>query len=174
MNLQEELLSSDLNDLIDRLTLYATSRLKTRGLKDFQGREPIDFVSDLILKVLEGTRDFEKAKCSFREFMFGCLKSEISNFFTLNPPGKNLDLSGLDQSEIQNNNKELESQVIEMLKSSGADDDELILFDYWLEGTTKPAEIASDLGIDVKEVYVITKRLERRLQKIKSKAKEIL
>lgn len=174
MNLQEELLSNDLNDLIDRLTLYATSRLKTRGLKDFQGREPIDFVSDILLKVLEGTRDLEKAKCSFREFMFGCLKSEISNFFTLNPSGQNFDLTGLDQSEIQNDNEEVESQVIEMLKSSGANDDELILFDYWLGGTTKPAEIASDLGIDVKEVYVISKRLERRLQKIESKAKEIL
>lgn len=174
MNLQEELQSTNLDDLIDRLTLYATSRLKLMGIKDFQGREPFDFVGDLLLKVLEGTRDWEKAKCSFRDFMFGCLKSEISNFFTLHPAGQNLDLTGLDQSEPQSDYDEVESRIVEMLKSTGADDNELILFDYWLEGTIKPSEIALDLGIDVKEVYVITKRLERRLQKIRTKAKEIL
>mgnify|MGYP003648770776 CR=1 FL=1 len=88
MNLYDELQSIDLDDLLDRLTSYATNRLKSAGLKDLGGKEPFDFVGDLLLKVIEGTRDWENANCSFTDFMFGSLRSEISNFLKGSLVGK--------------------------------------------------------------------------------------
>ncbi|MBK1439975.1 sigma-70 family RNA polymerase sigma factor [Parapedobacter sp. ISTM3] len=174
MNLCDALQSVDLDDLIKRLTLYASSRLRSVGVKDFDGKEPVDFVGDLFLKVMEGTRDWEKANCSFTEFMFGCLKSELSNFFNGTSIGQTQDLQGIELDSGQNDFKEEREQVSELLKRAGADDNELLVFEYWLDGIYKPAEIAGDLGIDVKEIYVITKRLERRLPKIRVQAKSII
>lgn len=174
MNLTEAIQSVDMEEVLDRMNAYAISRLKSVGVKSFNGKEPIDFVGDVILKVIEGKRDWATAKCSFTEFLFGCLKSEINNFFSSN---KNLyedelpDISSIEQSiNIEHKRK----QVSELLKQEGADDDELTVFECWADGITKPAEIAKDLGIDVKEVYNITKRLERRLPKIQIQVTNII
>jgi len=43
-----------------------------------------------------------------------------------------------------------------------------------MEGVKKPSEIAGDLGINIKEVYNSTKRIERRLFKIQSIIKTIV
>lgn len=173
MSVEEEIQAIDMDDLIDRMTAYAFSHLKSIGVKDFEGKEPIDFVSNVILKTLEGTRDWEKAKCSFTEFLFGCLKSDIDSFYKSKKTYENElpDISS--KGEPSNIDKERE-QISELLKKEGADDDELIVFDCWMDGILKPAEIAKDLGIDVKAVYNITKRLERRLPPIKSQIKNII
>ncbi len=174
MNLTEAIQSVDMDEVIDRMNAYAISLLKSVGVKNFNGKEPIDFVGDVILKVMDGKRDWTSAQCSFTEFLFGCLKSEISNFFTTH---KNIYDSELPEipSNGQSLNVEVQrNQVSELLKQEGADDDELIVFEYWADGVTKPAEIAKDLGIDVREVYKITKRLERRLPKIQTQVANII
>ena len=76
MYLAEAIKSVDMNEVIDRMNAYAISLLKSVGSKNFNGKEPIDFVGDVILKVMEGKRDWSKAKCSFTEFLFGCLKRD--------------------------------------------------------------------------------------------------
>ena len=65
-------------------------------------------------------------------------------------------------------------QVSDLLEQEGADDDELTVFECWVDGINKPADIAKDLGVDVKEIYKIIKRLERRLPKIQTQAINIL
>tara|TARA_R110000868_G_scaffold312820_3_gene573799 strand:- start:15976 stop:16599 length:624 start_codon:yes stop_codon:yes gene_type:complete len=174
MNLYDELQSIDLDDLLDRLTSYATNRLKSAGLKDLGGKEPFDFVGDLLLKVIEGTRDWENANCSFTDFMFGSLRSEISNFLKGSLVGQTQDLLESHAYNNQDDIKEERQQVSELLQQAGADDDELMVFEYWLDGICKPREIAEDLGIDVKEIYRTVKRLERRLPKIREQAKSII
>ena len=174
MNLYDELQSVDLDDLIDRLTLYATNRLMSAGLKDLGGREPCDFVGDLLLKVMEGTRDWENANCSFTDFMFGCLKSELSNFFNGSLIGQTQDLLESHPHGNQEDIKEERQLVSELLQQAGADDEELMVFEYWMDGIYKPREIAEDLGIDVRVVYRTVKRLERRLPKIRVQAKSII
>ena len=72
------------------------------------------------------------------------------------------------------NIEEKRKQVSELLKQAGSDDDELTVFEYWMDGILKPADIAKDLGVDVKEIYVITKRLERKREKIQQQAINIL
>lgn len=174
MNLKEAIESIDMNEVIDRMNAYAIMRLKTVGVKNFDGKEPIDFVGDVILKVMDGQRNWSNAKCSFTEFLFGCLKSEISNFFSTN-----INIIADELPEVSSNDEsfsidETRNQISEALTKEGADDDELIIFEYWMDGILKPAEIAKDLGMDVRVVYNITKRLERRLSKIQTQVINII
>lgn len=174
MTLEEALHNNDMIEIMDSMNAYAISRLKTVGVKNFNGKEPIDFVGDVILKVMEEKRNWSKAQCSFKEFLFGCLKSEITNFFTTN---KNIyadELPDIPSNEQSFNVEEKRNQVSELLKQEGADDDELTVFEYWMDGVFKPSEIAKDLGIEVKAVYNITKRLERRLAKIQTQVTNII
>ena len=174
VNLIEAIQSVDLEEIIDSMNAYAISRLKTVGVKNFNGKQPIDFVGDVVLKVMEGTRDWSKAECSFKEFLFGCLKSEITNFFTTNKDIYTDELTAVPVNGQPSNIEEKRKQVSELLQQEGSDDDELTVFEYWMDGIVKPAEIAKDLGVEVKEVYNITKRLERRLPKIQTQAINIL
>jgi DNA-directed RNA polymerase specialized sigma24 family protein len=174
MNLAEAIQSENIGDIIDRMNAYAISRLKSVEEKTFNGISPLDFVGDVILKVMEGSRNWDSAECSFKLFLFGCLKSDISNFFiTL----KNKHTNELPDIPVNGNPINIEEkgkQFSELLKRSGASDDELTVFEYWMDGILKPAEIAKDLGVDVKEIYVITKRLERKREKIQQQAINIL
>lgn len=174
MNLTEAIHSVDMDEVIDRMNAYAISLLKSVGAKNFNGKEPIDFVGDVILKVMEGKRDWAKAQCSFTEFLFGCLKSEISNFFATNKNLYDSELPEIPSNGLSSNDEDKRNQIFELLKQEGADDNELLIFEYWVDGITKPKEIAKDLGIEVKEVYNITKRLERRLPKIQTQVANII
>jgi DNA-directed RNA polymerase specialized sigma24 family protein len=174
MDLREAIESVDMDDIIDRLNVYALSRLHSVGIKNFKGRLPEDFVGDLILKIFEGSRDWNKANCSFELFLFGCLKSDIDNFFTTNKFNYTDTLPEVPIDGHLSSFEEERQELPVLLKKEGSDDEELIVFECWMEGMNKPAEIAADLGIDVKEVYRITKRLERRLQKIKPQISSLL
>jgi RNA polymerase sigma factor (sigma-70 family) len=174
MNVYDEFNACDLDPIIDRMVSYAYYRLNNEGIKDFDGKDPLDFVSDIFLKVLEGKRDWNNAKCPFVEFLFGCLKSDISNFF------KTIKRK-IDDIEIENfpdnNFESIEEQkklIVQMLIDENADDEELIVFDYWTDGITKPNLIAKDLGISEKDVYNIIRRLDRKIKKIQLKAIKVL
>lgn len=174
MNLAEAIQSIDFDEVIDRMNAYAFSQLKSVGVKTFNGKEPIDFVGEVILKVMEGQRDWTKANCSFTEFLFGCLRSEISNFFKTNKNIYDNELPEISTTDQSFSVEPIRNSISEILKLEGADDDELTVFEYWADGLIKPSEIAKDLGINVKEVYNITKRLERRLTKIQTQVKNII
>ena len=176
MNFADFLESADLDDIIDRLHLYAKGRLKSNGVKNFGGREPMDFVSDLILKVIEERRTWNGSNYSFTEFLFGALKSEISNFFSTNKEVFSLDNLPEVASDSHPDDDILirKKIIIELLEHAGADDDEIFIFDCWSDGLSKPSEIARDLDMDVKKVNNISKRLNRRLQQIQSQAKHII
>ncbi len=174
MNLAETIASEDMDEIIDRMNAYAISRLKSVGEKTFNGKSPVDFVGEIILKVMEGKRKWDNAECSFRMFLFGCLKSDISNFFKTIKNNHSTDFPELIVNETLINIEEKRNEVSELLKKTGADDDELTVFEYWMDGILKPADIAKDLGIHVNEVYVIIKRLERKREKIKTQAITII
>lgn len=173
MNLATAIQSVDMDDIIDRMNAYAISRLRSVGAKDFNGKEPIDFVGDLLLKVMEGKRDWSKAQCSFKEFLFGCLKSEISNFFRAHQ-SIYTDQLPLDLSDENSEVTERRTHAIALLRREGADNDELAVLECWLDGVTKPSDIASELETEVKHIYNVIKRLERRLRKTQEKAKKIV
>lgn len=174
MNLADEIQKIDLEDVIDRMNAYAIGKLRQARLKDFDGKEPIDFVGEVILDVLEGTRDWEKAKCTFREFLFGCLRSKIDGFFNKNKYHADVELPEIEDSILTYDYEEKRKQLAGLLKDTGADDEQLIVFECWMDGMIKPSEIASDLGMDVSEIYRIAKRLLRSIEKIKTQAKSII
>jgi DNA-directed RNA polymerase specialized sigma24 family protein len=174
MTLAEAIQSEDMDEIIDRMNAYAISRLKSIGAKTFDGRSPVDFVGDLILKVMEGERDWAKAECSFREFLFGCLRSDISNFFTTLKHKHTNDFPEIPVEKISMNVDEKRNKISELFRQEGADDDELKVFEYWMDGIFKPAEIADDLGVPVKKIYTIIKRLERKRVKIETQAFNII
>jgi len=166
MNVVEELQSIDLKRVIDKMTAYAIYRLKGSNIKSFNGKEAIDFVDDVILKCLDGTRSCEQANCTIEAFLFGCLRSEISNFFKTNNKFilEKLDANVSNEEDDGSMEKEKE-YAIGRLKTFGADDEELLVFECWLDGITKARDVAKELGIEIALEYNITKRLKRHLSK---------
>lgn len=102
------------------------------------------------------------------------MKSEISNYFKTH---KNIyvnELLDIPSNGYSSNYKDTRTQVFEFLEQEGADDYELLIFECWVDGISKPKDIAKELEIEVKEVYNVTKRLERRLLKIQPLVANIL
>lgn len=174
MNLAEELQEMDLDDVIDRMNAYAISKLRQVGIKDFNGKEPIDFVGEVILDVLDGTRNWETANCTFEDFLFGSLRSKIDSFFKKKKFHSDVELPDLNSTIMIYDYEGKREELAGLLSDNGADDEELCVFECWMDGMKKPSEIASDLGMDVKAIYRITKRLLRSIEKIQIQAKSII
>jgi len=168
MTLEEALRNNDMNEIMDSMTTYVYGRIKTIGVKDLEGKTPEDFVGEVLMKVAEGERDWSKAKCSFKVFLFGCLKSHLYNFFKSYEQKYEAELPDIESGAVSENESELKQIAIQKLKEDGADQDEIDVFECWIEDMDKPAEIAELLGKNVKEIYNITKRLERKLPKLQT------
>lgn len=168
MTLEEALHNNDMNEIMDSMTAYVYSRIKTIGLKDLEGKTPEDFVGEVLMKVAEGERDWSKARVSFKIFLFGCLKSHLYNFFKSFEQRYEADLPDIESGVEPENESDLKQIVIHKLKEEGADKDEIDVFECWIEDMNKPAEIAELLGKNVKEIYNITKRLERKMPKLQT------
>lgn len=67
-----------MGSLIGQMNSYAEFRLHSIDIKKLEGITPEDVVADVLLKVLEGKRNWTGA-ISFNAFLFGCVKSEISH-----------------------------------------------------------------------------------------------
>ena len=135
MNLAEAIQSENMDEIIDSMNAYAISVLKSVGVKDFNGKHPVDFVGDLLLKVMEGTRDWDKAECSFKEFLFWLFKKRYFKFFKTR---KRLQFNWISpENPYKWSSYKLwreENQIDELLKQEGADDDELIVLNTgWME-----------------------------------------
>jgi DNA-directed RNA polymerase specialized sigma24 family protein len=172
MTLEEALKINNMDEIIDSMTAYVYSHIKTIGMKDLQGKQAEDFVAEVLMKVAEGDRDWPKATCSFKEFLFGCLRSHLNNFFKSYKPTfddepptpENIDLNNGDSDDLK-------SKAILSLIDEGADEDEIDVFECWVDGTKKSSDVAKLLNKDVKEVYNITKRLIRKLPKVQEQIK---
>ena len=172
MTIEEAIQSHDMSDIVNRMTLYANNRLKGLNFKDLQGKEPLDFIQEVFYKALDGKRNWDESKCSFRDFLFGCLKSEISNFVETKQA-----ISDDIPNDVSENTSTVEEEIKEisaLLKQEGADDEEIIIFTCWTDGLVKPSEVSDYLGIGVKDVLNITKRLKRRLLKNQTKVRRFV
>lgn len=50
MTVEEAILSHDMEDIINRMILYAKEKIKLLDIKNLQGKEPFDFVQDILCK----------------------------------------------------------------------------------------------------------------------------
>ena len=80
-NIQVELVKLDLPTIINLLEYQAIQQLKDVDIKQLEGREPMDFVQTMFLKVLDGTRNWDTAATDdIKKFLSMTLRSEISNY----------------------------------------------------------------------------------------------
>lgn len=174
MTLEEAFDSHDMNEIMDSMTVYAYCLIKTIEIKELQGKMPEDIVGEVLIKVAEGDRDWSKAKCSFKEFLFGCLKSHIFNFLKSMKNSHESEIPDIEGNMTPIESVELYHIAIKILTSLGADEEELDVFNCWVEGILQPSEIADLLGKTPKDLYVIIKRLKRKTHELQTQIKHYL
>ncbi len=173
MTVAEAINSHDMDSIIDSMTAYVCNKLKDISIKELEGKEPFDLVQEVIFKVVEGNRDWSKANCSFKEFLFGCLKSHLNNFFKKIKYKFEPELP-TEIATNQNNVVERKASAIEFLKDAGADRLELDVFECWADGINKPSQIARELETDVGTINNATKRLMRKIPGLRTFQKTII
>lgn len=189
----DELNSIDVQELLDRMELYVRNRFYSNSEREKKGFDYLDFCSNVILKACDGTRKWDKDKCSFEQFIFGTLKSDLFNYFRKLSGEKN----HLSEGEVDDSDKEIylidinnyidvdeisseetpstidfdnsSNKIIEDLKSQGADKLEIEIFDCWLNGYYRPKEIAELCGFTVSQINTAVKRLSRKTLKLREK-----
>lgn len=174
MTLDEALKSEDMDDVIDRMTAYTTNYFKRTGIKQLNGLEPEDFVGEVLMKVAADVRDWQNAKCTFKEFLFGCLRSELYSF---NKGFKKRFADDEPELSESDDDFDLEGQkgkAVEHLRDLGADEIEIGLFECWVDDIYKPADIADQLKTVVDVIHVAKKRLVRKLPKLRNKMPDIV
>lgn len=113
----------------------------------------------------------------FEDFIIGAIDSHINN--TLNKtikecefeednPVVNVDPQtySAEQAII---GKELKAQLFEALQSSGATDDELLIFECLADGIVKPDDIRATIGLTEAEFHNAWRRFKRKRDVIKQK-----
>lgn len=165
----EQLEAIDLPCVISDMEDYACFKMY-----DNNRIEAERIVGDVFEKTIAGIRKWNK-DIAFRQFLFGCVKSLVSQYNNqLGKKNKTYDYefdifefsddTSIDVSE-DISVKELKSLALSKLLEHvpPPDDIEEMIFECWMEGITKSAEIADFYDIDIKEVYKGVKRLERKL-----------
>lgn len=166
MTFNEALKQVNYDEFIDRLTYYTETRLRLMDVKTRQGLEAHDIVFEAIRKVMEGKRTW-KPEVQIEAFMVQTLQSETSNLIRdrkkIRPLLEKDNNAGFVISVDEVNEK---IRAIERLRGAGSDDIEIYVFDCWAEGIFKPAEIANELELDIKDVNNAVKRLGNKLDKL--------
>lgn len=158
--------SIDMKDLLDRMEHYTHGRFYSKSESVRKGFDYLDFCYNVLIKACDGTRNWDKDKTSFENFIFGSLKSDLHNFFRkLRNENKNSSQKYENQNdnevylievndyiylnEIEDEEKpqnldfeEISKDALNSLKEQGADKLELAVFECWLAGYYKPKEIA--------------------------------
>jgi RNA polymerase sporulation-specific sigma factor len=189
----EHLDSINLNELLDRMEDYVRGRFYNKSEKIRGGIDYLDFCYDVLTKACNGVRNWDKEKITFEKFVFGCLRSDLYNFFRklANRNGnilkENIDKTDKEVYIIEVNEftdleeigvedpshtmdfDQISNDVLLSLKEQGTDKLEIHVFECWLAGYYKPQEIAELCETDVKKINVAVKRLSRKTIKIKKK-----
>jgi hypothetical protein len=145
-------------------------------LKDFSR----DIVSEIINKIfIEKKRKWNvDSYPNFEDFIVSAIDSHINN--TLKKSKTEIDVGNDDFLFNENGEfapsieqiiigKELKEQVFEELQSSGATDDELLIFECLADGIEKPDEIRSAIGLSEEEFHNAWRRFKRKREVIKQK-----
>lgn len=191
----EHLDSIDLNELLDRMENYVRNRFYSKSEKEREGFDYVDFCYNVLIKASTSVRNWDKEKTSFDSFIFGCLRSDLYNFFRKQKNKKHdeLELQSTDQEiylievsdfieidEIESEDqppdldlKDISQDALKSLREQGADVLEIEVFECWLSGYYKPKEIAELCGINTLEVNNTVKRLSRKTIKLKEKWKSL-
>lgn len=181
--LLEELKGLDWVNITRVLTAY--SIVKTKNKNFSRDKEPKDFVQDAILRVFEGRRKWDKQHYpDIIDFLKGVVDSLISNEInsSKNKNEENSVAAIVENSEKSFNSEivsspeevlveeeeqeeylEAQSQQYEEVMDAIKDDDDLLIYVEYLKKGYKPAEVSKKMGVEISEVYNLTKKLKRRI-----------
>jgi len=184
----EKLDSIDLKALLDRMEDYVRDRFYDKSDQNKDGLQFQDFSQEVLRKACDGTRRWDNEKCSFEDFVFGTLRSDLSYFFrkgTIRPDDDDNDYENIDESYITDiyykddnefgvndeNYDRIDDEIIikqwiSSLKEQGADKFEIEIFECWTAGIKTPKEVADYCDMPIKEINNIYKRLRRKRIKI--------
>lgn len=187
----ETLENLDLKDLLDRMENYVHDRFYDKSDQNKNGQQFQDFCHEVLRKACDGTRKWNMEKCSFENFIFGALKSDLNYFFKKGKVRLDEDdsedddygvkeecyitdvyyLDSIEQVIDDKNFDKIDDNVvieewISSLKKQGADKSEIEVFECWTAGINTPKEVAEYLELSIKEVYNIYKRLRRKKIKL--------
>lgn len=161
------------DELFKKLVAYTIKRLLFQFQivydpnKGFKGSMAEDVVLNLFSSFLnDGGRNWYKNKFpDFKKQLYSALDSEISNIVTgshikteeveIEDVNSILDFTSIDYLELYNH-------CISQLEKSGADIDELLVFECMTKGMAR-REIAEELKIPPENVTIIRKRLDRKI-----------
>lgn len=137
-------------------------------------------ISEVIGKIfIEKKRNWNIDRyLDFEEFIIGVIDSHINN--TLNKNTKEslvgakeflLDENGETKSNAQQViiTKELRNQIYDELEATGADDDELLIFECLADGIEKPEDIKKELGMSDDNFHNAWRRFKRKRATIQEK-----
>ena len=185
----EELLAEQLNSLDwDKLWLRLMGRcfwlLRKRYTVKWQNDKVKEFsrktIGEVINKVfIEKERKWNIDRYpDFEEFIIGVIDSHVNN--TLNKNNKETAIgsnefffteigeSAPDSEEIIIT-EELRNQIYNELETSGATDDELLIFECLADGIEKPDEIRKNIGLNEETFHNAWRRFKRRREVLKQK-----
>ena len=186
----ETLDSIDLKALLDRMEDYVRNRFYDKSDQNKNGLQFQDFCQDVFRKACDGTRKWNMKKCSFENFVFGTLRSDLSYFFkrgTTRPDDDDnddefeqmeetyitdvyhnvhIELYTNDENFAKIDDDIIIKQWISSLREQGADELEIEIFECWTAGIKTPREVADYCDLPIKEINNIYKRLRRKKIKI--------
>lgn len=165
MTFIEALNKTDFQLLTHTLHRYASWRLRGLNHKKLQGLEANDLISEVLRKVVEGSRKWNP-EIPIDTFLYMCLKSDIYNLLRKSKGLPALKEPETDIGYLVFDSDEEKLDAIEKLIAEGADDDEIQIFSCWTDGVTKPREVKEETGLDDKVFKTKAERLLKRLSKI--------
>lgn len=174
--------SIDLHELMDRMEHYVRGRFYNKSERVRKGFDYLDFCYNVLIKACNGTRQWDKEKTDFENFVFGTLKSDLYNFFRkLKNESKIIDSDEYSEVYLIDVNEYVEiteikqdeelkdmdfetisKDTLRSLKEQGADELELAVFECWLSGYYKPKEIAELTDYTTIDINNAVKRLSRK------------
>src|SRR5690606_12939935 len=77
----EQLSKMDVKDLLNRMELYVRDRFYDKSDRNKKGFQFQDFCQQTLMKACDGTRKWKPSNCSFENFVFWALQSDLDSFF---------------------------------------------------------------------------------------------
>jgi|TARA_R110002033_G_scaffold158028_2_gene194172 RNA polymerase sporulation-specific sigma factor len=183
----EQLNAIDIKRLLNKMELYVRDRFYDKSDRNKRGFQFQDFCQQTLTKACDGTRKWKPDNCSFEQFIFWALQSDLDSFFKkfkrteltlektpqseyiINLPNY-IEEKSIDDSSFEKIDEKVQLQEwIKQLKDQGADKDELEMFEFFAAGIDKPKEIAELLDKPIEVIYTISRRLRRKKIKLNEK-----
>jgi hypothetical protein len=183
--IKEHIQVADWPEITRKLSIYASRRANlVFKVKSDQAVLPMGFsvasvVQESIMKLLDGTRNWNPDNVDLLGFLMGVVKSEIGHLLDLKETSLSTPIDSENAEKYQNeslnpeqgviekeNNKLLEIAHQKLIEQAESNPEYETVALCLMSGIYKPRDIVQETGLDVREVYKIKKRWQKDFEKI--------